>query len=233
MSDIKKINRKLLINSFCWLFFLLVSLALGFYLGMQYRTSALEGFSDRAVCDGGKTVMEEKLIETEVSEIEAYMMEKFEVPVDWETYRNDDWGIEFQYPADWEAYKMNTSPILVQELGNDELYNEFHEMLLAEDQTGRAPQKNPYISNMMISLLEDDFDMTGLKNHPFINLDYFTIDNYLFYGFEDELHTGYNYQIFVEDPTGKVKFDITSLRNYEFDKIKTELDILKTLKFTK
>lgn len=182
-------------------------------------------------------LLQELEAEKTPSAIETYMQEEFVVPVDWQTYTNDDWGIEFQYPADWEAYKMDSSPIVVQELGSDELFQEYRDEMQLKAETGEISGvafvgRNPYISNLQISFLEEEVNVNDLKNNEAIDLDYISVGDNNLYAFIDPQHGGTSYQIFVE-VEGEIKFSIVLLRNYEFNKIQTELNILKTLKFNK
>ena len=91
MSEVKKIQRKLLFNSIAWLILLISSTALGFYLGMQFGMNAMDGFTDKAV-------LKVKKVGVIVEEEEAIM----EIDMDnLKHYESEFLGIEFDYPSEW------------------------------------------------------------------------------------------------------------------------------------
>lgn len=165
-------------------------------------------------------------------EINSYMEEEFTALENWQSYENEDLGIEFQYPIDWEIIEGENNNIFVQMTGSTELFNNWD----APDPEENVFAENPYESNIEISLIvENDKDnFAALISNEYFTVNNFLVDGQKAYGWQQPAHMAFgSYQILIENDEEKLKYKFDILRNKYLQKDKTELDILKTLKFTK
>jgi hypothetical protein len=179
-----------------------------------------------------------KEMEVEPTEIEAYMMEEFDIPADWETYTNTDWGIEFQYPADWEVSIDENGNLNAEIIGTKDLFNQVKEKD-EESFVGQSvpqPSLNIYTSNLRF--LKEKITQDEIINNE-LEVSEFLLDGKSTRGILI-LEQGFNaYVLWIEiEKDNYIKSYINHLYPIKNEKKiniidKTVLNILKTLKFTK